>query len=61
MVKNTLEEITAKSMKFIKENSIKISDKNGKELKNEKLVTHLKGYIVGTAKIASMLYLLEEI
>ena len=59
--KNNLEEITAKSMKFIKENSIKISDKNGKELKNEKLVTHLKGYIVGTAKIASMLYLLEEI
>ena len=59
--KNTLEEITAKSLKFIKENSIKISDKNGKELKNEKLVTHLKGYIVGTAKIASMLYLLEEI
>ena len=59
--KNTLEEIAAKSMKFVKENSIKISDKNGKELKNEKLVTHLKGYIVGTAKIASMLYLLEEI
>ena len=59
--KNTFEEITAKSLKFIKENSIKISDKNGKELKNDKLVTHLKGYIVGTAKIASMLYLLEEI
>ena len=59
--KNTLEEITAKSLKFIKENSIKISDKNGKELKNDKLVAHLKGYIVGTAKIASMLYLLEEI
>lgn len=59
--KNNLEEIMAKSLKFIKENSIKISDKNGKELKNEKLVTHLKGYIVGTAKIASMLYLLEEI
>ncbi|WP_103637075.1 class I SAM-dependent methyltransferase [Campylobacter concisus] len=59
--KNTLEEIAAKSLKFIKENRIKISDKNGKELKNDKLVTHLKGYIVGTAKIASMLYLLEEI
>ena len=59
--KNNLEEITAKSLKFVKENSIKISDKNGKELKNDKLVTHLKGYIVGTAKIASMLYLLEEI
>lgn len=59
--KNNLEEIAAKSLKFIKENSIKISDKNGKELKNDKLVTHLKGYIVGTAKIASMLYLLEEI
>ena len=59
--KNTFEEITAKSLKFIKENSIKISDKNGKELKNDKLVDHLKGYIVGTAKIASMLYLLEEI
>ena len=59
--KNTLEEITAKSLKFIKENSIKISDKNGKELKNDKLIAHLKGYIVGTAKLASMLYLLEEI
>ena len=59
--KNNLEEIAAKSLKFIKENRIKISDKNGKELKNDKLVTHLKGYIVGTAKIASMLYLLEEI
>ena len=59
--KNTFEEITAKSLKFIKENSIKISDKNSKELKNDKLVAHLKGYIVGTAKIASMLYLLEEI
>ena len=59
--KNNLEEIMAKSLKFVKENSIKISDKNGKELKNDKLVTHLKGYIVGTAKIASMLYLLEEI
>ena len=59
--KNTFEEITTKSLKFIKENSIKISDKNGKELKNDKLVAHLKGYIVGTAKIASMLYLLEEI
>lgn len=59
--KNNLEEITAKSLKFVKENSIKISDKNGKELKNDKLVAHLKGYIVGTAKIASMLYLLEEI
>ena len=59
--KNTFEEITTKSLKFIKENSIKISDKNGKELKNDKLVDHLKGYIVGTAKLASMLYLLEEI
>ena len=59
--KNTFEEITTKSLKFIKENSIKISDKNGKELKNDKLIAHLKGYIVGTAKIASMLYLLEEI
>jgi len=59
--KNTFEEITAKSLKFIKENSIKISDKNGKELKNDKLAAHLKGYIAGTAKIASMLYLLEEI
>ena len=59
--KNTLEEIAAKSLKFVKENSIKISDKNGKELKNDKLVTHLKSYIVGVAKLASMLYLLEEI
>ena len=59
--KNNLEEIAAKSLKFIKENSIKISDKNGKELKNDKLVTHLKSYIVGVAKLASMLYLLEEI
>lgn len=59
--KNNLEEITAKSLKFVKENSIKISDKNGKELKNDKLVTHLKSYIVGVAKLASMLYLLEEI
>ena len=59
--KNNLEEITAKSLKFVKENSIKISDKNGKELKNDKLVTHLKSYIVGVAKPASMLYLLEEI
>ena len=59
--KNTFEEITAKSLKFIKENSIKISDKNGKELKNDRLVAHIKSYIVGTAKIASMLYLLEEI
>ena len=59
--KNTFEEITAKSLKFIKENSIKISDKNGKEFKNEKLVAHIKSYVIGTAKIASMLYLLEEI
>ena len=59
--KNTLEEITAKSLKFIKENSIKISDKNGKELKNDRLVAHIKSYVIGTAKIASMLYLLEEI
>ena len=59
--KNNLEEITAKSLKFVKENSIKISDKNGKELKNDKLVTHLKSYIVGVAKLATMLYLLEEI
>lgn len=59
--KNTLEEITAKSLKFIKENSIKIYDKNGKEFKNEKLVTHVKSYIADTAKLASMLYLLEEI
>ena len=59
--KNTFEEITAKSLRFIKENSIKISDKNGKEFKNDRLVAHIKSYIVGTAKIASMLYLLEEI
>ena len=59
--KNTLEDIAAKSLKFIKENSIKISDKNGKEFKNEKLVTHVKSYIADTAKLASMLYLLEEI
>ena len=59
--KNNLEEIMAKSLKFVKENSIKISDKNGKDLKNDKLVARLNGYIVGTAKIASMLYLLEEI
>ena len=59
--KNTFEEITAKSLRFIKENSIKISDKNGKEFKNEKLVTHVKSYIADTAKLASMLYLLEEI
>ena len=59
--KNTLEDIAAKSLKFIKENSIKISDKNGKKFKNEKLVTHVKSYIADTAKLASMLYLLEEI
>ena len=59
--KNTFEEITAKSLKFIKENSIKISDKIGKEFKNEKLVAHVKNYVADTAKLASMLYLLEEI
>lgn len=59
--KNSLEEVVAKTLKFVKENKITVFDKNSKELKGDKLVNHIKSYVINTAKLASILYLLEEI
>lgn len=59
--KNSLEDIAVKALKFIKENNEDIFDINGKVLKKDKVVANIMSYVLGTAKIASMLYLLEEI
>ena len=59
--KNNLEDITSKALKFIKENDVKIFEANGKEIKRNKVVSNILSYVAGTIKIASMLYLLEEI
>ncbi len=59
--KNSLEDIAAKTLKFIKENNEDIFDINGKVLKKDKVAANIMSYVLGTAKIASLLYLLEEI
>lgn len=59
--KNSLEDVAAKTLKFIKENNEEIFDINGKVLKKDKVAANIMSYVLGTAKIASMLYLLEEI
>ena len=59
--KNNLEDIVAKALKFIKENDVKFFETNGKEIKRNKVVSNILNYVAGTIKIASMLYLLEEI
>ena len=48
-------------MKFIKENNEDIFDINGKVLKKDKVAANIMSYVIGIAKIASLLYLLEEI
>ncbi|MBE9851458.1 methyltransferase domain-containing protein [Campylobacter concisus] len=59
--KNNLEDIVTKALKFIKENDVKLFETNGKEIKRNKVVSNILNYVAGTIKIASMLYLLEEI
>lgn len=59
--KNNLEDIASKALKFIKENDVKISEANGEEIKRNKVVSNILNYVAGTIRIASMLYLLEEI
>jgi len=59
--KNSLEDVAAKALKFIKENNEDIFDINGKVLKKDKVAANIMSYVLGTAKIASLLYLLEEI
>ncbi len=59
--KNSLEDVAAKTLKFIKENNEDIFDINGKVLKKDKVAANIMIYVLDTAKIASMLYLLEEI
>lgn len=59
--KNNLEDITTKALKFIKENDVKFFETNGKEIKRNKVVSNIFSYVAGTIRIASMLYLLEEI
>ena len=59
--KNNLEDIVTKALKFIKENDVKFFETNGKEIKRNKVISNILNYVAGTIKIASMLYLLEEI
>ena len=59
--KNNLEDIASKALKFIKENDVKFFETNGKEIKRNKVVSNILNYVAGTIRIASMLYLLEEI
>ena len=59
--KNNLEYIVTKALKFIKENDVKFFETNGKEIKRNKVVSNILNYVAGTIRIASMLYLLEEI
>ena len=59
--KNNLEDIASKALKFIKENDVKIFEANGEEIKRNKVVANILNYVAGTIRIASMLYLLEEI
>ena len=59
--KNNLEDIASKALKFIKENDVKIFEANGEEIKRNKVVSNILNYVAGTIRIASMLYLLEEI
>ena len=59
--KNSLEEIAAKALKFIKESNENILDIDGKVLKKDKVAANIMNYVLGTAKMASTFYLLEEI
>ena len=59
--KNNLEDIVTKALKFIKENDVKFFETNGKEIKRNKVVSNILNYVAGAIRIASMLYLLEEI
>ena len=59
--KNNLEDIASKALKFIKENDVKIFEASGEEIKRNKVVSNILNYVAGTIRIASMLYLLEEI
>ena len=59
--KNSLEDVAAKTLKFIKENNDDIFDINGKVLKKDKVAANIMSYVIGTAKMASTFYLLEEI
>jgi len=59
--KNNLEDIASKALKFIKENDVKIFEASGEEIKRSKVVSNILNYVAGTIRIASMLYLLEEI
>ncbi len=59
--KNSLEEVAAKALKFIKESNENILDIDGKVLKKDKVAANIMNYVIGTVKIVSMLYLLEEI
>ena len=59
--KNNLEDIASKALKFIKENDVKIFEASGEEIKRSKVVSNIFSYVAGTIRIASMLYLLEEI
>ena len=59
--KNNLEDIASKALKFIKENDVKIFEASGEEIKRSKVASNILNYVAGTIRIASMLYLLEEI
>ena len=59
--KNNLEDIASKALKFIKENDVKIFEASCEEIKRNKVVSNILNYVAGTIRIASMLYLLEEI
>jgi len=59
--KNSLEYISSRTLKFIKEKNIQTLEVDGKKLTKDVVIANIMRYVTDTAKLASMLYLLEEI
>lgn len=59
--KNSLSDVAAKTLKFMKEKNIQTLEVDGKKLTKNVIAANIINYVTDTAKMASILYLLEEI
>ena len=59
--KNSLSDVAAKTLKFMKEKNIQTLEVDGKKIKKNVIAANIINYVTDTAKMASILYLLEEI
>ena len=59
--KNSLSDVAAKTLKFMKEKNIQTLEVDGKKITKNVIAANIINYVTDTAKMASILYLLEEI